>query len=198
MSTSSKFDRYLNRGEVVVQEFVQPAWISCAVMPVWWFTCFMLYLSGITIPTAGLVSVLLFLISLSAIAVLSPFRDRASNDYAITNQRIIRRYGLFSSYLQEIPLGNVLSIDANSYLLDFLFKPYGTVTIKAFAGEWMRIIHVREAFEFRRVLQDHLMQHRAGAVGEFLVAQAAVNEAVRNHAADSSPTTPKLTPVHAG
>ena len=93
--------------------------------------------------------------SLEALLTLfvSPWIQKISNEYAITNRRVIIKTGFISRYTYEMPHAKVESISVNQSILGRIFG-YGDLIIIGTGGSREPFTTVADPLVFRRKFQE--------------------------------------------
>lgn len=81
-------------------------------------------------------------------------------EMVVTNQRIIRKYGLLRTGLQELPLSRVESLTASQKGLWGKLLGYGEIEVGGVSGARFGITHVSRPMEFRH--KAHAILERLG------------------------------------
>ncbi|MFP5332034.1 MAG: PH domain-containing protein [Acidimicrobiia bacterium] len=126
-------ERLLSPGEEIVREF-RPHW-QFLVLPIV-FGLVGLGLAGIALASIDGASAWLVVVGLTAVwALLSAKRvaDWLTTQYVITNERVVRRAGVFSRSGVEIPLESITNVAFNQSLVERIIRS-GDLVIES-AGE---------------------------------------------------------------
>lgn len=91
------------------------------------------------------------------IAVGAGLLRMRSAEFAITNKRVILKYGIINRRTAEMFLQKVESIGIDQNVLGRMFN-YGTVTVRGTGGTLEPFSKVSDALEFRRQVQERISE----------------------------------------
>jgi len=148
-------DRIIQPGERVVA-IGQLHWIIYlpAIVPgaagvllaIW--TGFTLPPHDVRLPAFALAGVL---VAVAIVQFLSRYVIRLTTEYAVTNQRVIRKTGLLSLHTVEINLDRIESVDVDQSLLGRMLG-FGTVTIHGTGSRWDPLRNLADPLAFRNAI----------------------------------------------
>ena len=84
---------------------------------------------------------------------IAPALKRWSDEFVITNKRIIIKTGLFSRQTFEMNLNKIESVNVDQSILGRMFG-YGTITIIGTGGTRESFTEIGNAVEFRKKFQE--------------------------------------------
>ena len=84
---------------------------------------------------------------------ISPLIDWFTNEFAITNKRVIVKTGLIKRETLETNLSKIESINVDQSILGRIFG-YGTITIIGTGGTRNSFYKIRQPLEFRKKFQE--------------------------------------------
>ena len=105
----------------------------------------------------GVVGFGLAALLIAALAVVFGVFRMKSAEFAITNKRVILKYGVINRRTAEMFLQKVESIGVEQNLLGRMFG-YGTVIVRGTGGTLEPFSKVSHALEFRRQVQERISQ----------------------------------------
>jgi len=113
---------------------------------------------------AGIAWVLLVGLCLPGlISVLLPLIRRKATELAVTNKRVIVKYGIFTTHALEIRLSKIETVRVNQGLTGRLFN-YGTIVITGTGATFDPIPKISGPFEFHTALNGAMEQSSPNAV----------------------------------
>lgn len=96
--------------------------------------------------------IFLSLRSLFSLGIL-PLLDRSTDEFAITNRRIIVKTGLVSRHTLEMNLSKIESVNVDQTIMGRLLG-YGTITIIGSGGTRESFPNIENPIEFRKRFQE--------------------------------------------
>ena len=84
---------------------------------------------------------------------ISPIMDRYTDEFAITNKRVVIKTGLISRKTVELNLNKIESVNVDQTILGRIFG-FGNITIIGIGGTHEFFVNIRKPLEFRRKFQE--------------------------------------------
>ena len=84
---------------------------------------------------------------------ISPIMDRYTDEFAITNKRVVIKTGLISRKTVEFNLNKIESVNVDQTILGRIFG-FGNITIIGIGGTHEFFVNIRKPLEFRRKFQE--------------------------------------------
>lgn len=78
------------------------------------------------------------------------------SEFVVTNQRVVRKYGLIRAGLQELPLDKVESLTVSQKGIWGRMLGYGEIRVNGMGGSSFEFTHVTQPMKFRREALDIL------------------------------------------
>ena len=103
--------------------------------------------------------VLLTLLALSAVHITRQLAEYASEEYYITNKRLIIKKGFFSEEITDIPIGKLEGLSVIQGFWGSIFK-YGTIRVLGLGGSRPCIITVEKPYAVRRKIDMVIEKNR--------------------------------------
>ena len=161
-----EIDKILVKGEeVILRAELHGAlyWKAVAVLIVAVLLSLIAYQLGILLGIVGLI--MLFVAILTNHFLL----------LAVTNKRILARYGLLQMDVVDIRLSKIESIDLERMLAGHIFG-YANVVVMGTGQRLIRVPYIRNADAFRRYYNEAVLAEEGSAAGEENAKQAKNNE----------------------
>ena len=116
---------------------------------------FVLLLSLIIMGNAGSGPFAIFLMGLGVFLLLDAFIRCKTTELAVTNQRVIAKYGLITRNTIEINLSQIEGLNVDQSLLGRLLN-YGNIIVGGTGGKKSPIKYIKEPLDFRRTVNEQL------------------------------------------
>jgi uncharacterized membrane protein YdbT with pleckstrin-like domain len=84
---------------------------------------------------------------------IAPLLDRYTDEFAITNKRVIIKTGLISRKTVELNLSKIESVNVDQTIMGRIFG-FGTITIIGIGGTREAFVNIRKPLEFRKKFQE--------------------------------------------
>mgnify|MGYP001553666968 FL=1 len=84
---------------------------------------------------------------------IAPAIKRWTDEFVITNKRVIIKTGLFSRYTFEMNLNKIESVNVDQSIFGRMLG-YGTITIIGTGGTKESFLNIADAVEFRKKFQE--------------------------------------------
>ena len=84
---------------------------------------------------------------------IAPLVDRSTDEFAITNKRVVIKTGLISRKTVELNLSKIESVNVNQTVLGRIFG-FGNITIIGIGGTREVFVNIRKPLEFRKKFQE--------------------------------------------
>jgi uncharacterized membrane protein YdbT with pleckstrin-like domain len=84
---------------------------------------------------------------------IAPLMDRYTDEFAITNKRVIIKTGLVSRKTVELNLSKIESVNVDQTIMGRIFG-FGTITIIGIGGTREPFVNIRKPLEFRKKFQE--------------------------------------------
>lgn len=84
---------------------------------------------------------------------IAPLIDRYSDEFAITNKRVIIKTGLFSRKTLEMNLSKIESVNVDQSIMGRIFG-YGTIKIIGTGGTREEFPNIQKPLQFRKAFQE--------------------------------------------
>ena len=92
-----------------------------------------------------------------SLLIVLPLVRRMSTELAVTNKRVIVKFGLFTTHALEMRLGKIETVRVNQGLVGRLFN-YGTIVITGTGATFDPIPKISSPFEFHTALNGAMAQ----------------------------------------
>jgi len=84
---------------------------------------------------------------------IAPMIDRYTDEFAITNKRVVIKTGLISRKTIELNLSKIESVNVDQTVMGRIFG-FGTITIIGIGGTREAFVNIRKPLEFRKRFQE--------------------------------------------
>jgi uncharacterized membrane protein YdbT with pleckstrin-like domain len=84
---------------------------------------------------------------------ISPIMDRYTDEFAITNKRVVIKTGLISRKTVELNLNKIESVNVDQTIMGRIFG-FGNITIIGIGGTHEFFVNIRKPLEFRKKFQE--------------------------------------------
>jgi uncharacterized membrane protein YdbT with pleckstrin-like domain len=84
---------------------------------------------------------------------IAPIIDRATDEFTITNKRVVIKTGLVSRKTVELNLTKIESVNVDQTIMGRIFG-FGTITIIGIGGTREAFVNIRKPLEFRKKFQE--------------------------------------------
>jgi len=84
---------------------------------------------------------------------IAPLIDRYTDEFTITNKRVVIKTGLFSRKTVELNLTKIESVNVDQTILGRIFG-FGSITIIGIGGTREVFVNIRKPLEFRKRFQE--------------------------------------------
>jgi uncharacterized membrane protein YdbT with pleckstrin-like domain len=84
---------------------------------------------------------------------ISPIMDRYTDEFAITNKRVVIKTGLISRKTVELNLNKIESVNVDQTIMGRIFG-FGNITIIGIGGTREFFVNIRKPLEFRKKFQE--------------------------------------------
>ncbi len=84
---------------------------------------------------------------------IAPIMDRYTDEFAITNKRVVIKTGLISRKTVELNLNKIESVNVDQTIMGRIFG-FGNITIIGIGGTHEFFLNIRKPLEFRRKFQE--------------------------------------------
>jgi uncharacterized membrane protein YdbT with pleckstrin-like domain len=84
---------------------------------------------------------------------IAPLMDRYTDEFAITNKRVIIKTGLVSRKTVELNLSKIESVNVDQTIMGRILG-FGTITIIGIGGTREPFVNIRKPLEFRKKFQE--------------------------------------------
>ncbi len=84
---------------------------------------------------------------------IAPIMDRYTDEFAITNKRVVIKTGLISRKTVELNLNKIESVNVDQTIMGRIFG-FGNITIIGIGGTHEFFVNIRKPLEFRRKFQE--------------------------------------------
>ena len=85
--------------------------------------------------------------------LIAPLIDRYTDEFAITNKRVVIKTGLISRKTIELNLSKIESVNVDQTVMGRIFG-FGTITIIGIGGTRETFVNIRKPLEFRKRFQE--------------------------------------------
>ena len=82
-----------------------------------------------------------------------PIMDRYTDEFAITNKRVVIKTGLISRKTVELNLNKIESVNVDQTIMGRIFG-FGNITIIGIGGTHEFFVNIRKPLEFRKKFQE--------------------------------------------
>ena len=84
---------------------------------------------------------------------IAPILDRNTDEFAITNKRVVIKTGLISRKTVELNLNKIESVNVDQTIMGRIFG-FGNITIIGIGGTHEFFLNIRKPLEFRKKFQE--------------------------------------------
>lgn len=84
---------------------------------------------------------------------IAPIVDRYTDEFAITNKRVVIKTGLISRKTIELNLSKIESVNVDQTIMGRIFG-FGTISIIGIGGTRETFVNIRKPLEFRKKFQE--------------------------------------------
>ena len=84
---------------------------------------------------------------------IAPIIDRYTDEFAITNKRVVIKTGLISRKTIELNLSKIESVNVDQTIMGRIFG-FGTISIIGIGGTRETFVNIRKPLEFRKKFQE--------------------------------------------
>jgi uncharacterized membrane protein YdbT with pleckstrin-like domain len=84
---------------------------------------------------------------------IAPAIDRYTDEFAITNKRVVIKTGLISRKTMELNLSKIESVNVDQTFMGRIFG-FGNITIIGIGGTRESFVNIRKPLEFRKKFQE--------------------------------------------
>jgi len=84
---------------------------------------------------------------------IAPMIDRYTDEFAITNKRVVIKTGLISRKTVELNLTKIESVNVDQTIMGRIFG-YGSISIIGIGGTREVFVNIRKPLEFRKKFQE--------------------------------------------
>lgn len=84
---------------------------------------------------------------------IAPLIDRYTDEFTITNKRVVIKTGLFSRKTVELNLTKIESVNVDQTIMGRIFG-FGSITIIGIGGTREVFVNIRKPLEFRKRFQE--------------------------------------------
>lgn len=84
---------------------------------------------------------------------IAPVMDRYTDEFAITNKRVVIKTGLVSRKTIELNLNKIESVNVDQTIMGRIFG-FGNITIIGIGGTRELFVNIRKPLEFRKKFQE--------------------------------------------
>jgi uncharacterized membrane protein YdbT with pleckstrin-like domain len=84
---------------------------------------------------------------------IAPMIDRYTDQFAITNKRVVIKTGLISRKTIELNLSKIESVNVDQTIMGRIFG-FGNITIIGIGGTREAFVNIRKPLEFRKKFQE--------------------------------------------
>ena len=84
---------------------------------------------------------------------IAPIMDRYTDEFAITNKRVVIKTGLISRKTVELNLNKIESVNVDQTIMGRIFG-FGNITIIGIGGTHEFFVNIRKPLEFRKKFQE--------------------------------------------
>ncbi|MEI6139265.1 MAG: PH domain-containing protein [Mariniphaga sp.] len=84
---------------------------------------------------------------------IAPIMDRYTDEFAITNKRVVIKTGLISRKTVELNLSKIESVNVDQTIMGRIFE-FGNITIIGIGGTHEFFVNIRKPLEFRKKFQE--------------------------------------------
>lgn len=129
-----------------------------------------------------------FFTAIGFMYLIGTFLKVATDEFAVTTQRLIIKTGVIRRTTLELNLRKVETISVSQGLLDRIFGG-GTLECRGTGSTLSKISNIEEPYEFRKAVQDALDRYSNNAVEEMPSAQPIKDSSLERNIPQTTPST---------
>ncbi|QCR38758.1 PH domain-containing protein [Nissabacter sp. SGAir0207] len=159
---ASYVDSNLSKGEEVITR-AHVSWLSFLFVIVIGTVCLLIGLLGALIRGSGggdIPGISWFFILVGAFLLLKVTLIIVTTELALTNKRVIAKFGFIRRTTVELRLDKVESLEVNQGIMGRLLG-YGNIVVKGTGGTGTPIPSIKKPLDFRRIVNNYIEEREA-------------------------------------